>query len=103
MKTKTIRLKEKFADELERIVGMEGKTESETIREIFDFGLMEYKIRKAIEKYQRGIFSQGGAAEFAGLTIQEFHREIKKRGFVLRIDKGRLEQEMQSVMPKFVL
>ncbi|MBK5190879.1 MAG: hypothetical protein JJE19_05230 [Methanosarcinales archaeon] len=39
MKTKTIRLKEKFADELARIVEIEGKTESETIREIFDFGL----------------------------------------------------------------
>jgi hypothetical protein len=40
-----------FADELERIVELEGKKEPETIREIFDFGLREYKIRKAIEKY----------------------------------------------------
>lgn len=94
MKTKTVRLKDKFADELERIAEMEGKKESEAIREIFDFGLREYKIRKAIEKYQSGILSQGGAAEFAGLTIQEFHHEIKKRGFVLRIDKERLEQEI---------
>lgn len=97
MKTKTIRLKEKFADELERIVEIEGKKESETIREIFDFGLREYKIRKAIEKYQRGILSQGGAAEFAGLNIHEFHRELKKRGFVLRIDKERLELEIEGL------
>lgn len=60
-------------------------------------GLREYMIKKAIERYRKGGLSQGAAADFAGLSVQEFHQELSGRGFVLRVDKDRLENELEGL------
>ena len=97
MKVKTVRLREDRALEIEEIARKEGKQVSEVLREILEKGLREYKIEKAIERYQRGIISQGAAAEEAELTIQEFHQELKKRGFVIRMDAKLIETELKDL------
>ena len=97
MKVKTIRLREGIIQEIEKIAKEEGKHISEVLREIVDRGLREYKIERAIEKYQRGLLSQGAAAEEAGLTIQEFHQELKKRGFTLRMDVELIKAELDDL------
>ena len=97
MKVKTIRLREGIIQEIEKIAKEGGKHISEVLREIVDRGLREYKIERAIEKYQRGLLSQGAAAEEAGLTIQEFHQELKKRGFTLRMDVELIKAELDDL------
>jgi predicted HTH domain antitoxin len=97
MKVKTIRLREDRIQEVERIAKEEGKHVSEVLREIVEKGLREYKIEKAIEKYRKGSFSQGAAAEEAGLTIQEFHQEMKKKGFTLRMDPELIREELEDL------
>lgn len=97
MKVKTIRLRENKIREIERIAKEEGKQVSEVLREIIDRGLREYKIERAIEKYQRGLLSQGAAAEEAGLTIQEFHQELKRRGYTLRTDLELIKEELKDL------
>ncbi len=97
MKVKTIRLRENKIREIERIAKDEGKQVSEVLREIIDRGLREYKIERAIERYQRGLLSQGSAAEEAGLTIQEFHQELKRRGYTLRTDLELIKEELKDL------
>lgn len=97
METKTIRFREDCVEELKKIAEEEGKTEAETLREVVDRGLREYKIEMAIDKYQKGVFSQGAAAEFANLTIQELHQELRKHGFVLRTDKEGIKREIKEL------
>ena len=97
MKVKTIRLRENKIREIERIAKEEGKQVSEILREIIDRGLREYKIERAIERYQRGLLSQGSAAEEAGLTIQEFHQELKRRGYTLRTDLELIKEELKDL------
>ncbi|AEA46506.1 UPF0175 family protein [Archaeoglobus veneficus] len=97
MKVKTIRLREDRIIEIDRIAKEEGKQPSEVLREIIEKGLREYKIEKAIEKYQRGLISQGAAAEEAGLTLQEFHQELRRRGYTLRLDVGLIETELTDL------
>ncbi len=97
MKVKTIRLRENKIREIERIAKEEGKQVSEVLREIIDRGLREYKIERAIERYQRGLLSQGAAAEEAGLTIQEFHQELKRRGYTLRTDLELIKEELKDL------
>ena len=97
VKVKTIRLKEDRIREIERIAKEEGKQVSEVLREIIDKGLREYKIERAIERYQRGLLSQGAAAEEAGLTLQEFHQELKKRGYTLRMDLELIKEELKDL------
>ena len=97
METKTIRFREDCVEEIKKIADEEGKTEAETLREIVDRGLREYKIEMAIYRYQKGVFSQGAAAEFANLTIQELHQELRKRGFVLRTDKEGIKREIKEL------
>ena len=97
VKVKTIRLKEDRIREIERIAKEEGKQVSEVLREIIDKGLKEYKIQRAIERYQRGLLSQGAAAEEAGLTLQEFHQELKKRGYTLRMDLELIKEELKDL------
>ena len=63
--------------------------------EILEKGLRE--IEKAIENYLNGSLSQGAAAEEAGLTTQEFHQELKRRGFALRIDVKLIEAELKEL------
>lgn len=97
MKVKTIRLREDKIREIEEIAKEEGKLVSEVLREVVEKGLREYKIERAIEKYLKGLLSQGAAAEKAGLTIQEFHQELKKRGFTLRMDVELIEAELKDL------
>lgn len=97
METKTFRFEENLVEELKKISEEEGRTESEIVREIVDKGLREYRIEKAIKKYQRGELSQGAAAELANVSIREFHQELKKRGLVLRIGRERLERELEGL------
>ena len=97
MKVKTIRLREDKIQEIEKIAKEEGKQVSEVLREIIDRGLREYKIERAIERYQRGLLSQGAAAEEAGLTIQEFHQELKRRGYTLRTDLELVKEELNDL------
>jgi predicted HTH domain antitoxin len=97
MRVKTIRLRDDKIQELEKLAREEGKNVSEILREIVEKGLREYKIERAIEKYWRGSLSQGAAAEEAGMTLQEFHRELKKRGFTLRVDADLIEAELKDL------
>lgn len=97
METKTFRFEKSLLEELKRISEEEGRTESEIVREIAATGLREYRIEKAIEKYQRGVLSQGAAAELASVSIREFHQELRKRGLVLRIEEERLKQELEGL------
>ncbi|MEE8359271.1 MAG: UPF0175 family protein [Candidatus Hydrothermarchaeales archaeon] len=97
MKVKTVRIRENRAREIEKIAEGENKATSEVIRDILERGLKDYKIEKAIQGYQMGTLSQGAAAEAAGLTIQELHHEIKRRGFVLRMDEEKIEAELEGL------
>jgi len=97
VKVKTIRLREDKIEEIEKIAEEDGKQVSEVLREIVDRGLKEYKIERVIERYRRGLLSQGAAAEAAGLTIQEFHQELKKRGFTLRMDLELIKGELKDL------
>lgn len=97
MKVKTIRLKDNRISEINSIAKEEGKQPSEVLRDLIEKGLKEYKIEKAIERYLGGSLSQGAAAEEADLTLQEFHRELKKRGFTLRLDAELVEAELKEL------
>ncbi|MFP3946767.1 MAG: UPF0175 family protein [Archaeoglobaceae archaeon] len=97
MKVKTIRLRDNRISEINSIAKEEGKQPSEVLRDLIEKGLKEYKIEKAIERYLGGSLSQGAAAEEAGLTLQEFHQELKKRGFTLRLDAELVEAELNEL------
>lgn len=97
MKVKTVRLREDKIQEIERIAEEEGKLVSEVLREVVERGLREYRIERAIDRYLKGLISQGAAAEEAGLTIQEFHQELRKRGYTLRIDAELIEAELEDL------
>jgi|Deesub1362B_J571_1020462.scaffolds.fasta_scaffold00505_15 predicted HTH domain antitoxin len=97
MKVKTVRLREDRIKEIDKIAKEEGKQSAEVLREIIEKGLREYKIERAIEEYQRGLHSQGAAAEKAGLSVQEFHQELKRRGFTLRMDAKLIEAELKDL------
>lgn len=90
-------IEERYALELKRIAQEEGRAVHDIMRDIFERGLRGYKIEKAIKGYLEGSLSQGAAAEEAGLTTQEFHQELKKRGYFLRIDAKKIELEMKEL------
>lgn len=97
MDVKTVRLPSEMARKLEEVTKEEGKRESETLRELIGQGLREYRSRKAVEKYLRGTFSQGKAASYAGMTLQEFHQELKRRGHTLRISRDDVARELAEI------
>jgi predicted HTH domain antitoxin len=97
METKTFRFDRSLIEEFKRISREEGRTESEIVRDIATRGLREYRIEKAMGKYQRGELSQGAAAELAGVSTREFHGELMKRGLVLRMDPERLRRELEGI------
>ncbi len=91
------RIEEKHALELKSIAQEEGRAVYDIMRDIFERGLRAYKIEKAIKGYLQGSLSQGAAANKAGLTTQELHQELKKRGFFLRIDAKKIELELKEL------
>lgn len=101
MKAVSIRLKEDFMKEAEKLAKLEMVDKSIIIREALEKGFAEVKLKIALEMFSEGKASTSEAAEIADLSIGEMMDELVKRGLRPNITKedikGSLERALKVV------
>lgn len=101
MKSVSIRLREDFMKEAEKLAKLELVDKSVIVREALENGFANVKLKVAIEMFSKSKLSTSEAAEIAGLSIGEFMDELVKRGIKPNITKedlrGTLEKAIKVV------
>ena len=101
MKSISIRLKEDFMKEAQKLAQLEMVDKSLIIREALEKGFAEIKLEIALENFSKGKISTSEAAKIADLSIGEMMNEIVKRGLKQQITiediKGSLEMALKVI------
>ena len=101
MKIVSIRLKEDFIKEAQKLAELEMVDKSMIIIEALEKGFSEIKLKIALEMFSKGKASTSEAAKIAGLSVGEIMDEIVKRGLKPNITKedikGSLEKALKVV------
>ena len=87
MKNISIRLREDFMREAEKLAELELVDKSVIIREALEEGFLDVKLKVAIEMFSKGKASTSEAAEIAGLSVGEMMDELVRRGIKPNITK----------------
>lgn len=79
------RLPDDDADELERVAELLGEDRSSVIRKALREGLVDLRVRLAIERYQSGEVSVNQAANLAGVSIAEWLEIARERNLTSQL------------------
>ncbi len=69
---------------------------STIVRKLLDIGAKEWRVKTALDKYQRGTVTLLKAASIAGLTIYEMIDVLEERGIAYRYDISDLEEHVKQ-------
>ena len=98
MKNVSIRLREDFMKEAEKLAELELVDKSVIIREALEEGFLDVKLKVAIEMFSKGKSSANEAAEIAGLSVGEMMDELVKRGIKPNITKEDLKGSLEKAL-----
>lgn len=98
MKLVSIRLKEDFMKEAQKLADLEMVDKSTIIREALEKGFVEVKLKIALEMFGRGKASTSEAAKIAGLSVGEMMDEIVKRGLKQSLTKEDLKGSLEKAL-----
>ncbi len=88
MKTITVRLPDRLADELPE--------DESSISEVLKLGLKQLKIEKAIERFKKGGISLAKAADLAGISIREMIPVAYAHGLEPKYDRSLNKSRISS-------
>ena len=101
MKSISIRLREDFMKEAQKLAQLEMVDKSTIMREALEKGFADIKLEIALENFSKGKVSTSEAAKIADLSIGEMMDEIVKRGLKQQLTmddmKGSLERALKVV------
>ena len=98
MKNISIRLKEEFMREAEKLAKLEMVDKSTIVREALEKGFADIKLEIALEMFSKGKFSTSEAAKIADLSVGEMMDELVKRGLNPKITKEDLEGSLERTL-----
>ena len=98
MKNISIRLREDFMKEAEKLAKLELVDKSVIIREALEEGFIDVKLKIAIEMFTKGKASTSEAAEIADLSIGEMMDELVKRGIKTNITKEDIKGSLKKAL-----
>ena len=98
MKNISIRLKEDFMKEAQKLAELEMVDKSVIIREALEKGFAEVKLEIALEMFSKGKISTSEAGRIAGLSTGEMMDEIVKRGLKPGITKDDIKDSLERAL-----
>ncbi len=101
MKNISVRLSQELVKDAEELSKLSKADKSAVIREALERGLVEVKLKYALELFSEGKVSTSEAAAIAGLSVGEMMDELVRRGMRSSISgqdiKGSLERALKIV------
>lgn len=98
MKNISIRLKEDFMKEAQKLAELEMVDKSVIIREALEKGFAEVKLGIALEMFSKGKVSTSEAAKISDLSVGEMMDEIVKRGLKPSITKDDIKGSLDRAI-----
>ena len=98
MKNVSVRLENEFMKDADKLAKLEAVDKSAIIREALEKGLLEVKLKIALDRFSKGKASTSEAAKIADLSIGEMMDELVKRGLRLKITKEDLEGSLERAL-----
>ncbi|NJD54532.1 MAG: hypothetical protein FIB07_16935 [Candidatus Methanoperedens sp.] len=98
MKTISVRLPEKYLQEIEEACKQEVLDKGSMLRKLIGEALREYQIKKAFDLYSEGRISLWKAARMANLTYRGALEELKKRNIPFKYEKEDLAADIKWAM-----
>ncbi|MBI3032876.1 UPF0175 family protein [Candidatus Woesearchaeota archaeon] len=93
----TTRLSESFVNDLQEIAKAEHLEKSEVVRRLLAEAIKQWRLKKALEQYQTGIFSLEQASVFAGISPWEFFDVLKQYKISINYDVDELEKDLKLI------
>jgi len=93
----TTRLPDEFVLELKEISKKENLDTSTVIRRLLAKAIKEWRLGYALEKYSKGEFSFGQAAEFAEVSLWDLPLLLKKHNIPMNYDLEELEEDLKTI------
>jgi len=98
MKNVSVRLKEDFMKEAEKLAKLKAIDKSAIIREALEKGFSEVKLEIALDRFSKGKASTSEAAKIADISMGEMMDELVKRGLKQKITKEDLERSLERAL-----
>lgn len=93
----TTRLPEDFISNLKEISKKENIDLSTVIRKLLVGAINEWRIKFALDKYSKGEFSFGEAAEFARVSVWDLPELLKKHKIHMNYDLEELDKDLSTL------
>jgi len=91
-----VRVSRQVSELIERISSEERVDKSTVIRKLLDLGLREWRVQRALDKYQRGEVTLLKASEMAGVTIYDMIAILEERKVPYRYDISDLTEYVRK-------
>ena len=98
MKNVSIRLKDDFMKEAQKLAELEMVDKSAIIREALEKGFADVKLKIALEMFSKGKVSTSEAAEISDLSVGEMMDEIVKRGLKPNLTKEDIKGSLEKAL-----
>jgi len=100
-KVNTLRLNDSATESIYLIAKEENKTRSDVIRMLLDKSIKEYKLKKALDLYQRGEIDFSTGAQIADISVHDFMEELRISGVGLQIPLEMTEYGFNNMVKLF--
>jgi len=100
-KINTLRLSDSATETIYLIAKEENKTRSDVIRMLLDKSIREYKLKKALDLYEKGEIDFSTGAKVADISVHDFMEELRISGVGLQIPLEMTEYGFNSMVKLF--
>lgn len=90
------RVSEADESDLEEVTELLGQDKSTVIRRALREGLVELRVRRAIEQYQSGAVSTNQAARIAGVSVGEWLEIAREHNLTYQLDPEDLDDDADA-------
>ena len=97
MATLTARVPDEMVKELEKVSKQEQLDKSTVVRRLLEESLHHWREQRALEQYQKGIWSTEQAAHYAKVSLWRFFELLKQQGIFLNYDEEELQEDLKVI------
>ena len=97
MATLTARVPDELVRELARVSKEEQLDKSTVVRRLLTASIIRWKEQRAMEQYQKGVWSTEQAAGYAKVSLWRFFEMLKQQGVFLNYDEEELREDLKVI------
>ena len=95
--TLSTRLKREEADKIDELAAELGLDRGALLKQLIRKGYKDIQTKRALDGYQRGLWSLSRAAEMAGLSLRDILLRLPEEAIELNYDMQEIERDIRGI------